>query len=346
MESGGQDLRYPKLLQEGDTIGVCAPSSGLLNNENLKDRLDKAKTNVGLLGYNIIETPSVRKGSKCTSANAQTRAREFMNLYEAPSVAAIIPPWGGEFLMDMLPHLDFQRLDSLPPTWICGYSDTSLLNFVLTTKNDIATIHGSALLNMGYSFIHESDLRAFDAMSHVEILQHSSSKWGTYTGWDISKNVYDLSHETTWKSLNGESYCEFGGRMIGGCLDVLRTIMGTRFADISSFLSKYQNDGFIWTLESCEMNSGDIYRVLWQMREAGWFAYCKGVLFGRPDGYCEIQDFTLQDALEQGLGCLDVPVLFDADIGHIPPQIQIINGSCGQVTFKDGFATILQKMTL
>ncbi|NLO47873.1 MAG: hypothetical protein GX111_06085 [Clostridiales bacterium] len=32
-----------------------------------------------------------------------------MSLYENPDVTAILPPWGDEFLMDMLPLLDFEK---------------------------------------------------------------------------------------------------------------------------------------------------------------------------------------------------------------------------------------------
>lgn len=49
------------------------------------------------------------------------------------------------------------------------------------------------------------------------------------------------------------------------------------------------------------------------------------------------------DALNQGLGSLDVPVLYDADIGHIPPQMQIINGAIGKVEFADGKVNVRQR---
>ena len=51
----------------------------------------------------------------------------------------------------------------------------------------------------------------------------------------------------------------------------------------------------------------------------------------------------MTDALVQSLGGLNVPVLYDADIGHIPPQIQIVNGAIGKVDFVDGKATLNQK---
>jgi len=211
-------MKYAKLLQAGDTIGVCAPSSGV--RESMLPRLDKAFSNVRELGYETIETASVRRRAKCVSADAETR----------------------------------------------------------------------------------------------------------------------------WKSLDGKSNHILEGRMIGGCLDVLCKLLGTRFAPVPAFLERYKSDGFIWTLESCEMSAADIYRSLWQMCECGWFQYCVGVLFGRPDGYSDTYGFTLTDALESGLGGLGVPVIYDVDIGHVPPQIQIINGAYGKIDYNDGSATIWQEM--
>ena len=337
-------MNHPKLLQTGDTIGVCAPSSGTPG-EQLALRFDNAVHNVKALGYNVIETASVRRGTKLVSADAKTRADEFTKLYENPLVAAIIPPWGGEFLMDMLPELDFERLRNLPPKWVCGYSDISTLTFVMMLMCDVATVHGSNFMNMGFARIHETDMRAFEVMSNHKTVQKSWNSWGGFTDWnDLSKEIYTLDKPSVWKSLRGETEVSFEGMMIGGCMDTLCKLIGTRFAPVEAFLEKYKQHGFIWTLESCEMAAPDIYRTLWQMRECGWFKYCNGIIIGRPDGYGDKRDFTLTDALQQGLGDLNVPILYDADIGHLPPQIQIVNGAYGRVDFTGSEATVEQEL--
>ena len=337
------NMKYAKPLLPGGTIGVCAPSNGV--GENLWARLDNAISNVRALGYEVIETASVRSRVKCVSADAETRAAEFMSLYENPRVAAIIPPWGGEFLMDMLPHLDARKLSALPPKWLCGYSDISTLAFFLTVNCDVAAVHGSNLMNMGYAEIDASDLIAFEAMSKPETVQQNFARRGKYTSsCDTTKPAYDFTEDNAWKSLDKSASHKFSGRMIGGCMDTLCKLLGTPYAPVEKFLDKYKNDGFIWTLESCEMSAGDIYRTLWQMRESGWFKNCAGILYGRADGYSDTMDFNLRDALESGLGEMNVPVIYDADIGHIPPQIQIINGSCGEVDFQDGHATVKQAL--
>jgi muramoyltetrapeptide carboxypeptidase LdcA involved in peptidoglycan recycling len=197
--------------------------------------------------------------------------------------------------------------------------------------------------NAPYLFANEADLRAFDVMSNAETTQTSWESWGGFSSWeDYAGEAYMLDKPSSWKSLQGDVRASFSGRMIGGCLDVLSVLIGTRFAPVEAFIEKYKQDGFIWAIESAEMSAANIYRALWQMRECGWFRYCNGIVYGRPDGYKDTQDFTLIDALRQGLGGLNVPIIFDADIGHIPPQMQIVNGAMGKVEFADGKATVRQ----
>jgi muramoyltetrapeptide carboxypeptidase LdcA involved in peptidoglycan recycling len=334
-------MNYPKLLCRGDTIGICAPSSGVSG--DLIPRFENAIRNVQSLGYHVIETRTVRNRYKCTSADSAVRAAEFMELYENPEVNAIIPPWGGEFLMEILPLLDFYKIRSLPPKWISGYSDISTLTFPLTLICDIATIHGSNFMNMGGLCIDESDQRVFEVMSDTQSIQKNFPYYGVYSDefTNIQKETYSFTKKSAWKTLSGNA-CHIKGRMIGGCMDVLNILVGTEYAPVERFIDRYKGDGFIWVLESCEMTAAEIYRAFWHMRENGWFRCCNGFIIGRPDGYSDTREFTLVDALERGIGGLNVPVIYDADIGHIPPILQIVNGAYGEVEFNDGHAVIKQ----
>jgi len=335
-------MRYPKLLQPGDTIGVCAPSSGVA--PYLHNVLDNATTNVSKLGYKVIVTDSVRNDCKMVSAVAKTRAREFMDLYENDAVRAIIPHYGGEFLMDMLPYLDFDYIAGLEPKWVCGYSDITTLLLPLAIRCDMATLHGSNFMNMGFKRIDSSDLFLFDILSNDKTTQTSSEKFGEFNNYGNEKEeIYILDRDTRIIPVGNFSEVEFSGRIIGGCMDVICPLIGTQYAKMDSFLEKYKEDGFIWTLESCNMNATEIYRAFWQMRQNNWFEYCKGILIGRPAGYSNQQDFSISDAFRLAFEGIDRPILFGCDIGHIPPQMQLINGSMATVSYKNGKMKINQE---
>lgn len=55
------------------------------------------------LGFGVLESPSLRHNTKCVSASKEERAAEMNEFFRNPNIQAIIPPWGGEFLMDILP---------------------------------------------------------------------------------------------------------------------------------------------------------------------------------------------------------------------------------------------------
>lgn len=44
------------------------------------------------------------------------------------------------------------------------------------------------------------------------------------------------------------------GRLIGGCMDCLVNLTGTKFDRVGDFLEAYREDGFLWFLETCDLN--------------------------------------------------------------------------------------------
>ena len=100
-------MRYPENLKIGDTIGVCAPSDGIIEPDKII-KLDKAIENLKKMGYKVIETKSVRKSIKGRSNTASERAKEFMELWKNDDVKLILYAGGGDFLMEMLEELDFE----------------------------------------------------------------------------------------------------------------------------------------------------------------------------------------------------------------------------------------------
>ena len=74
-------MRYPENLKKVDTIGICAPSAGIVEPEKI-EKLNNAIKNLENLGYKVIETESVRKDENGRSAPAKQRAKEFMELWK------------------------------------------------------------------------------------------------------------------------------------------------------------------------------------------------------------------------------------------------------------------------
>ena len=331
-------MRYPEKLNKKDYIGVTAISDGA-NKEIDFLRMDNAIRNLNSLGYNVVETENARKSVNGRSSSKEERITEFMKLWNDDKVKSILFTTGGDFAFEILEDLDFEKLSKTNPKWIAGYSDITNLGFILTTNYDIATIYGPNYKSYGMKNLHESLLHEIRLMNGEEFVQESFEKCESVE--DFVETIdpyeeYNLTKKVEWKSLKGEEKLEFSGRCLGGCFDIIMNLMGTKFDKVSNFINKYKDDGIVWFLETFEASTPQVEINLWKMKNAGYFENCKGIILGRPLFIREDYELNYIDAVKEVLGDLNIPIICDADIGHLAPQMPIINGSILEVKYENG----------
>lgn len=133
------------------------------------------------------------------------------------------------------------------------------------------------------------------------------------------------------------------GRLIGGCLETVTLLAGTRYGDVPGFAERHAPEGVIVYLETAEADAASVLRMLWSLRLARWFDCASGVLIGRTNAP-GVADLTQDEAAERVLGDLGIPVILDFDTGHQPPQMPIVNGALAQVSLIAGRGTITQHL--
>lgn len=72
------------------------------------------------------------------------------------------------------------------------------------------------------------------------------------------------------------------------------------------------------------------------MKNAGYFDNCNGIIFGRPLFVREDYGVKFNEAVYEGLKDLNIPIIYDVDIGHIAPQMPIVNGAILDIKYRDG----------
>lgn len=330
-------MRYPKELKKGDYIGTTAPSAGISKQEDIP-RLDNVKNNLEKMGYKYIETKNVRTDNNGRSSSSKERAKQLMELWKNKNVGAIISASGGDFLSEMLEEIDFEEMKKIEPKWFQGYSDNTGLTFLITTILDTACIYGQNIKDFGMRNLHECLKNSFEIMSGKEITQNSFEKCET-NEWKERKDPYeeyDLVNEDIWKNLRNEEKIKFKGRSIGGCFDVIVNLIGTKYDKVKEYIEKYKEDGIVWFLEVFEMSTPQVFLHLWQMKNAGYFENCKGIIFGRPLMIREDYDMKFHEVVSQALKELDIPIIYDADIGHVSPQMPIVSGAILEIECENG----------
>ena len=339
-------VRYPAPLQPGDTIGVTAPSSGV--EEELHPRLDFCVEHLRRLGYQV-RVGDCMSGDGLVSAPAADRAAELTAMLLDPQVRAVVPPWGGELAIDLLPLLDYDRLAGAEPTWVVGYSDTSTVLTPLTLRTGIATLHGANLMDTPFALpeglAHWLDVATAPAGATVAqtAATHRQEAWPDFRVQpDVA--VMELTVPARWQVLGEARDVRASGRLVGGCLDTMAMLPGTPYGDVGAFADRPAPEGLLVYLEVCDAPAAEVSRMLHHLRYAGWFDRATGVLVGRtpapPTG-----DFSQHDALRHALGDLPVPVLLEVDIGHLPPQLALVNGALATVELTgSGRGTLVQQL--
>lgn len=341
-------IRYPKPLRTGSTLAVTSPSSGV--EKPFHKRLDLSIQTLRDKGYKVVEGQCLRSQHKNASAPIQERFEELIKFWHDPEVDMIFPPWGGERSIELLRLIEFDKLKA-NPKWIQGFSDISTLLFPLTLLTDTATSHGCNLMDFGGQI---KELLTANALSNLatptgtSFVQRSSPLWQkTWTDFILEpEKGYDLSEKTQWKILGKERPACFSGRLIGGCIDTLTYLTGTRFGDLPAFSHRYKEDRIILYLENSDQDPCGMIRSLWNFRLAGWFDRASGLVLGRSPvaDSKEEQRLSYKEALEEALAGIDLPVIYDTDVGHVPPQMTIINGALAEVRYENGQGTVVQKL--
>ena len=361
-------MRYPEPLKKGGTIGFIAPSFGCAI-EPYKTRFENAIRLFDQMGYKIWLGPNCYSDSGIGISNKPSLCGAELNAAMTDSGAdsdVIITCGGGELMCEVVPFIDFDAIKKSRPKWYMGYSDNTNYVFLSAVLADTAAIYGPCAPAFGREPWHKSVEDAFKLLSGEidtvtgydmwekeeydedsdDLSEKSQAETDPLTPYQVNErtvNQYYLP-ENNNGTVSGDDFkerIEIKGRLLGGCLDLLSLLVGTKYDRVNEFLEKYRDDGIIWFIESCDLDMLSIRRALWQMREAGWFRYVKGFMFGRPLHFGEeALGVNQYSAVTDILKDLNVPIVMDLDIGHLPPMMPIICGALADVSFTGNMTQI------
>ena len=223
------DVRLPPPVRPGDRVGVAA-LSGPVD----PGRLDAGLQALAELGFEPVRATNLRSKSGLFAGSDDERLAAFHTLVDDPSVRAIVFARGGHGVLRLLPRFDWRRLARIPRAYV-GYSD--LVPFLL-----------EVVRRLGWVSFH-----------------------GPMVAADLARGLDDGERESLLAALAGDfpRSCPLAGAvgepvegpLLGGCLSMLVSVLGTPWAQDLS--------GGVVFLEDIEEPWYRLDRMLTQLRLSG-----------------------------------------------------------------------------
>jgi muramoyltetrapeptide carboxypeptidase len=313
----------PKRLGPGDTVALVSPATATFESMDVQI----AKESLEALGLRVRLGQHLLARRGYLAGDDKTRAADLNALFADRSVAAIHAIRGGWGSSRLLPHLDYDTIRRNPKILI-GYSDITALLLSIYARSGLVTFHGPIGLGRWDTFSVDSFRRVlFDGERVLYQNKRDFSDRNSLTPVDF--RVQTIVPGTA------------RGRLLGGNLTVLTTILG------SPYLPDW-DDAILF----CEDVHEDLYRVdrmLTQLKLAGVLGRIKGFIFGAcaecepGDGYASL---TLEEILDDHVKPLGVPAWLGAMIGHQQPQWTVPEGVQAEIDATAGTIQLLEAPVL
>jgi muramoyltetrapeptide carboxypeptidase len=245
----------PKALRPGDTIGLISPSSHCA----YPDKIEQAVMYLEKNGYRV--KPS--RYLNCIDTNPliadEQKLHDLHEMFADPAIKAIVCLRGGAGATRLLKKIDY-RLIAANPKIVVGYSDITALSLALFAQTGLISFSGPMLATE----LHEPT-------PYTE--EHF---WGMLTSPSYSLSLQNHPDHPITCVRGGAAE----GRLIGGNLSVLTSLIGTPYLP--------QFDHLLLFLEEINEPAYRIDRMLSHLDNAGLLAQCNGVLLGQFSNVPEV----------------------------------------------------------
>ena len=281
-QSERASVRKPKALNDESVIMPFAPASPAETS-----RIAAGLAELSRLGWRVEERASMVNDGYF-AGTLTSRRSDLVGALERDDIGALVGTRGGYGSNYLLDDLNISKPAS--PKIILGFSDLTSLQIYLWQRFQWITFYGPMLaagLDAG-----PGAPKGYDEKSLLAALQNMENG-----------RALDLQGEVLHPG-------EAQGRVLGGCLTLVETAIGTQW--------DLETDDAILVLEDRGMKPWQVDRALMHLKQAGKFANVRGIVLGDfPE--CEVTvagSPTVRDVCQRILGPLGVPIVFGAPVGH------------------------------
>ncbi len=339
---------WPEPIHPGDIIAITAPSFGCTT-EPYATRMRAAVAKLESMGYRIIIGDTVYKSDGLgISTDPEVCAEELTRFWMNDSIKAVISAGGGELMCETSGYLDFTRLAAAKQKWFLGYSDNTNFIYPLTVAGGSGGLYTQCISGFGKPWELPEEqvwnvitgkvqsVHGFDLFQSPAAEKVAEERFGALAAYN-----YDSQKQLVYAgSAAPDGTVSAEGIFLGGNLDVLANLAGTA---MDRTLECIKSSGpVIWFLESCDANPVELRRQIWHLDQCGWFKSASAIICGRPLAAWgeSVMGVNQYNAVTGILEKYTIPIIMDADFGHIDPSFPIPMGIQGSVTAEHNTITL------
>lgn len=286
---------YGKKLKFGDTLGFIAPSGAVRTEGAIERAVEETKR----MGFKVKLGESAGQKYGYLSGTDDVRARDINAMFADDEVDAIVCLRGGYGAMRILDKLDYEMIMKHPKVFM-GFSDITALHIALLEKCGLVTFHGP----MAAANWAGKPLDDFSRESMYRALMNAAP-------------VGELANPPEYpKQTVNPGIAE--GQLVGGNLMLIASSLGTPW--------ELDTKGRIIFIEEIGERTYCVDRMLTQLRLAGKFDDCAGVVFGDfADCPIEYPEFglTLDEIIRDVVAPCGKPVFTGLRCGHCSPKLTL-----------------------
>ena len=291
----------PNKLMIGDTIGVVAPSSPIID-DNVQE-IEEAKKIIERLGFKVKFSKNLFSNTNSYSASAKEKAEDINKMFKDQEVKMIWCAKGGENSNSTFEYLDYEMIKQNPKI-ICGYSDITSLTNMITEKAGLVTFSGTNFKTVA------TDETDYSLKEVVKRFVDGSSEL-----------VVPEDQYTTIKDGVAE------GELIGGNLSLTRAMVAGKYSiDFTGKIIFLEELGF-------EIGPALASNFLYYMKQNGVFDKVKGIWLGN---YTHESGISIEKILLDTIGDeFKGPIIKSENFGHIESKTVIPIGIKAKIDTKD-----------
>jgi len=295
-------------LRPGDTIGLVTLGSPL-------DRsiIDARIGYLRQMGFQVLTGNHVYDADGFLAGTDQERAADLMAMFAEPRVKMILAVRGGVGVEGILPYLDYDYI-ARNPKLVSGYSDITVLLNVLYQFSGIVTLHSLLLIDF-----------------RPETPAYNFQQFFTAAG---STAVPRPIANPPGMPLTGRVPGQATGPLVGGNLTSLVGSLGTPY--------EIDTQGAILLVEETHEPVNTVYRYLEQLKLAGKFADCAGIVMGECTNCINAYGKTYDDIIEEFVVPLGKPTLTGLASGHGTYKAALPIGARTELNADAGSLTLLE----